>query len=190
MSGQYQERKEYFKQYREKNKERLQQKRHDYYEENIDRIKEYAEQWKQDNPSMVWLQKQEYFEKNKDKINEYRRRKYAENKEAKNLSFEKKFTYSYYTATNLAPEFRPYYETKVGTGGTYMLWYDYAVIKLNHFFESIDHIGLTQKLDAQLRLWLNCGTVNVTVAGAGTSNMAYNITPANNTFSNTLINSL
>ena len=71
MSGQYQERKEYFKQYREKNKERLQQKRHDYYEENIDRIKEYAEQWKQDNPSMVWLQKQEYFEKNKDKINEY-----------------------------------------------------------------------------------------------------------------------
>ena len=34
MSGQYQERKEYFKQYREKNKERLQQKRHDYYEEN------------------------------------------------------------------------------------------------------------------------------------------------------------
>ena len=30
MSGQYQERKEYFKQYREKNKESLQQKRHDY----------------------------------------------------------------------------------------------------------------------------------------------------------------
>ena len=42
MSGQYQERKEYFKQYREKNKERLQQERHDYYEENKDRIKEYA----------------------------------------------------------------------------------------------------------------------------------------------------
>ncbi len=30
MFAQYQERKEYFKQYREKNKERLQQKRHDY----------------------------------------------------------------------------------------------------------------------------------------------------------------
>jgi hypothetical protein len=50
MSGQYQERKEYFKQYREKNKERLQQKRHDYYEESKDRIKEYSKQWKQDNP--------------------------------------------------------------------------------------------------------------------------------------------
>jgi len=55
MSGQYQERKEYFKQYREKNKERLQQKRHDFYEENKGRIKEYSKQWKQDNPSMVWL---------------------------------------------------------------------------------------------------------------------------------------
>jgi hypothetical protein len=57
------------------------------------------------------------------------------------------------TVTNLASEFRPYYEEKTGSGGKYMLWYDYAVIKLNHLFESIDHIGLTQKLDASLRLW-------------------------------------
>jgi len=34
---------------------------------------------------MVWLKKQEYFEKNKEKINKYRSRKYAENKEAKNI---------------------------------------------------------------------------------------------------------
>jgi hypothetical protein len=41
-------------------------------------------------------------------------------------------------------------------------------------------------VDASLRLWLNCGTVNVTVGSAGTpANMTYNITPANNTFSNT-----
>jgi hypothetical protein len=91
------------------------------------------------------------------------------------------------TVTNLANEFRPYYETKVGTGGTYMIWYDFGVIKLNHLFESMDHIGLTQKLDASLHLWLNCGTVKVTVAGASTggASMAYSITPANNTFSNT-----
>jgi hypothetical protein len=80
------------------------------------------------------------------------------------------------TVTNLASEFRPYYEEKAGSGGRYMLWYDYAVIKLNHLFESIDHIGLTQKLDASLRLWLNCGTVNVTVGNSGTpANMTYNI---------------
>jgi hypothetical protein len=88
------------------------------------------------------------------------------------------------TVTNLANEFRPYYETK----SNYMIWYDYAVIKLNHLFESMDHIGLTQKLDASLRLWLNTGTVNVSVANAGTAsgaNMAYSITPANNTFSKT-----
>ena len=83
MSGQYQERerREYLKQYREKNKDRLQQKRHDYYGENKDRIKEWAKQWKQDHSSMVCVPKQEYFEKNKDKINESRRRKCAENKE-------------------------------------------------------------------------------------------------------------
>jgi hypothetical protein len=87
------------------------------------------------------------------------------------------------TATNLANEFRPYYETK----SNYMIWYDFGVIKLNHLFESMDHIGLTQKLDASLRLWLNTGTVNVAVAGAGAggANMAYSITPAKNTFSNT-----
>jgi hypothetical protein len=86
------------------------------------------------------------------------------------------------TVNNLASEFRPYYETKSG----YMIWYDFAVIKLNHLFESMDHIGLTQKLDASLRIWLNCGTVSVTVANAGTpANMHYSITPANNTFSNT-----
>ena len=67
-------------------------------------------------------------------------------------------------ATNLAAEFRPYYEVK----SNYMIWYDYAVIKLNHLFESIDHIGLTQKLDVSLRLWLNCGTVNVQPVGLRT----------------------
>jgi hypothetical protein len=86
------------------------------------------------------------------------------------------------TATNLAAEFRPYYEVK----SNYMIWYDYAVIKLNHLFESMDHIGLTQKIDASLRLWLNCGTVNVTVGNAASAqNLTYNITPANNIFPNT-----
>jgi hypothetical protein len=67
-----------------------------------------------------------------------------------------------------------------------MIWYDHAVIKLNHLHESMDHIGLTQKLDASLRLWLNCGTVNITVANVNVpATMHYSITPVNNTFSNT-----
>ena len=82
------------------------------------------------------------------------------------------------TFTNLASEFRPYYEVKGVSGSRYMLWYDYAVIKLNNLFESIDHIGLTQKLDVSIRLWLNCGTVNITVGSSGTpAAMTYSITP-------------
>jgi hypothetical protein len=84
------------------------------------------------------------------------------------------------TKTQLANEFRPYYETN----GNFMIWYDFAVIKLSHLFESLDHIGLVRRFDATMRLWVNTGTVNVTVASPG-ANVQYNLTPAENTFSNT-----
>jgi hypothetical protein len=85
------------------------------------------------------------------------------------------------TPSQLNSEFRPYYTVN----GNYMYWHDYAVIKLNYLFESLNKIGLTKKLDAQLRLWVNTGTVMVRVAGADSLNIAYNMTPADNTFSNT-----
>jgi hypothetical protein len=85
------------------------------------------------------------------------------------------------TPNQLNSEFRPYYTVN----GNYMYWHDYAVIKLNYLFESLNKIGLTKKLDAQLRLWVNTGTVMVRVAGADSLNIAYNMTPADNTFSNT-----
>jgi hypothetical protein len=85
------------------------------------------------------------------------------------------------TGTQIQNEFRPYYTTANG----YMIWHDFAVIKLNYLFESLNKIGLTKKLDAQLRLWVNTGTVMVRVDGADGSNLAYNMTPADNTFSNT-----
>ncbi len=85
------------------------------------------------------------------------------------------------TPNQLNNEFRPYYTTS----GGYMYWHDYAVIKLNYLFESLNKIGLTKKLDAQLRLWVNTGTVMVRVARADTTNLAYTMTPADNTFSNT-----
>jgi hypothetical protein len=44
-----------------------------------------------------------------------------------------------------------------------MFWHDYAVIKLNFLFESLNKIGLVKRIDAQLRLWVSTGTVNVTV---------------------------
>ena len=63
------------------------------------------------------------------------------------------------TANQLNSEFRPYYTTR----GNYMFWHDYALIKLNYLFESLNKIGLVKRLDAQLRLWVNTGIVNVTV---------------------------
>jgi hypothetical protein len=66
-----------------------------------------------------------------------------------------------------------------------MIWYDYAVIKVGHLFESINKIGLVKSLDASIRIWVNTGTVNVTVGQPNTANLNYSLTTANNTFSNT-----
>jgi hypothetical protein len=63
------------------------------------------------------------------------------------------------TETHLNNESRPYYTVRNG----YMIWHDYAVIKLNYLFESLNKIGLVKRLDAQLRLWVNTGTVRVAV---------------------------
>jgi hypothetical protein len=47
-------------------------------------------------------------------------------------------------------------------------------------------MGLVQHFDATLRLWINCGTVSVSVVGGGVNaNQAYNLTPYANSFSNT-----
>ena len=85
MAGQYQVRYEYFKQYQEKNKERLQQQRKDYYEQNKDKIKENVREYKADplNKMMSKVTRQEYCEKNKDIINAKRRAKHAEKKQQK-----------------------------------------------------------------------------------------------------------
>jgi hypothetical protein len=51
------------------------------------------------------------------------------------------------SATHLQNEFRPYYTSSNG----YYIWYDYAVIKLSHIFESLSKIGLVRRFDATLR---------------------------------------
>ena len=92
--------------------------------------------------------------------------------------------------TQLKNELRPTFEIVGGTGSKYMVWYDYAVIKLSTLFESLGNIGLVRKFDCTLRLWLNTGTVNITVVNpnkdstSGTQ-LQYSLTTANNTFTNT-----
>ena len=47
------------------------------------------------------------------------------------------------SAANLKAEFRPTYGVLADAGGNkYMVWYDYAVIKLSSVFESLCNVGL------------------------------------------------
>ena len=68
------------------------------------------------------------------------------------------------TQAQLNSEFRPYYFVS----GNYMYWHDHVVIKLNYLFESLNKIGLVKRFDAQLRLWINIGTVNYNPNGTNT----------------------
>ena len=85
------------------------------------------------------------------------------------------------TKSNLALEFRPYYEVVNG----YMIWYDFAVIKLSHLFESLGKMGLVRRFDVTLRLWVNTGTVCVSVESPQLPALNYALTPNNNSFSST-----
>ena len=87
------------------------------------------------------------------------------------------------TYTQLTNEFRPTYQV---LSTNYMVWYDYAVIRLSTVFESLANIGLIKKFDCTLRLWINTGTLNVTVSGPNTTTPGYSLTAANNSFTNTV----
>jgi len=86
------------------------------------------------------------------------------------------------TLNTLQSDFTPTYQV---LATNYMVWTDYAVIRLSTLFESLASIGLTRKADIFLRLYLNTGTLNVTVANPGLANVGYSITTTNNSFTNT-----
>ena len=65
-----------------------------------------------------------------------------------------------------------------------MVWYDYATIKSSTLLESLGNIGLIKKLDCTLRIWINTGSLNVTVTTPNTTTLGYGKVLAN-TFSNT-----
>ena len=84
------------------------------------------------------------------------------------------------TTAQLAAEGHPYY-TVLNTN--YMVWYDYATIKLSTLLESLGNIGLIKKLDCTLRIWINTGSLNVTVSTPNTTTLGYGA--VSSTFSNT-----
>ena len=85
------------------------------------------------------------------------------------------------TVQQLQNEFKPYYEVK----NNYMIWYDYCVIKLEHLFESLGHIGLVKRLDCTIRLYVNTGSVNIKVGTPTSNDINYLYLQGNSTFSNT-----
>lgn len=84
--------------------------------------------------------------------------------------------------TKLRNDYTPTYEV---LNTHYMVWYDYAVIKLSTVFESLKSIGLTRKADIFLRLYINTGTLNVSVSSPNTTTPGYSLTTANNSFNAT-----
>lgn len=84
--------------------------------------------------------------------------------------------------TQLKNDFTPNYEV---LNTNYMVWYDYAVIKLATVFESLSSIGLTRKADIFLRLYINTGTLNASISSPNTTAPGYSLTVANNGFTGT-----
>ena len=66
-----------------------------------------------------------------------------------------------------------------------MIWYEFAVIKLSHLFESLTKMEIVQRFDATLPLLVNTGTVNIDVGSIETPDLNYKLTPVNKSFSNT-----
>lgn len=87
------------------------------------------------------------------------------------------------TATQLANEFKPYY-TVLNTN--YMVWYDYAVIRLKDVFESMANMGLTKRFDANLRLYFNTGALSIPVVNPNLITLQYGaFSISNSTITNT-----
>ena len=84
--------------------------------------------------------------------------------------------------SQLKNDFTPTYEV---LNTNYMVWYDYAVIKLSTIFESLSSIGLTRRADIFLRLYVNTGTLNASISSPNSATPGYSLTVANNSFNAT-----
>ena len=86
------------------------------------------------------------------------------------------------TSNQLHNECKPTYEVN----GAYMIWYDYACIRMSSIFESLANIGLVRKFDSTLRLWINTGTVAINVSNPNSTNLGYVLNSSNNSFTNSV----
>ena len=64
------------------------------------------------------------------------------------------------TTDQLGKELKPYYTVN----SNIMHWFDYGVINLKYMLDAIAKIGLVKRADMRLRMYINTGSVAVTVA--------------------------
>ena len=83
------------------------------------------------------------------------------------------------TTDQLGKELKPYYTVT----GNFMYWFDYGVINLKYMLDAIAKIGLVKRADMRLRMYINTGSVAVTVADPNLTTSYY--TAFTSTFSNT-----
>ena len=139
--------KDYYKQYRENNKEKIAEQRKQYREENKEKIAEYAKQYYEDNKEQIAERNKQYREDNKDYYKQYRednKEKIAEQRKQYNASEQGQV--ALFNGHNR----RRQREQEQGRGITVEQWKEmfdffgwrcaYSGIQLNKDNRSIDHI--------------------------------------------------
>lgn len=86
------------------------------------------------------------------------------------------------SSTQLGNEYKPYFT--YDPAGV-MTWYDVAILPLKFLTDAMDKIGLTRKLSAIFRLYLNTGSLSIAVTNPSLSSQAMAVKQANSTFPNT-----
>jgi len=84
------------------------------------------------------------------------------------------------TSSELAQEFKPYFTVN----GNSALWYDVAIIPVKWIADCFRAVGLSRKLDMQMRLYLNTGSLVVPMTYS-TANFVQYGAPVSSTFANT-----
>jgi hypothetical protein len=73
------------------------------------------------------------------------------------------------TLENIRAEYKPVYTVN----GNFMYWYDYGIINLKYILDAVAKIGLVKKADLRLRMYVNTGAVQVTIASPNLTTTTY-----------------
>ncbi len=104
------EQKEYQKQYREQNKERMKEYQKQYREQNKERLKECQKQYREKNKEKLKEYSKQYYEGHKEKKLEYHKQYYRKNKEKKK-EYQKQ-DYYWYKSHGICPYCKTNYSRK------------------------------------------------------------------------------